>query len=101
MCLSRSAIRSRVSRGTSGERGLENAAAMGGVDLLITDVVMEPMDGFTLREEMRQRYPAARTILISGYDLSTTKDIAELWLALQARALIGLTDTAPHHRSGT
>ena len=56
--------------GTSGERGLENAAAMGGVDLLITDVVMEPMDGFTLREEMRQRYPAARTILISGYDLS-------------------------------
>ena len=36
---------------------------------------------------------------ISGYDLSTTKDIAELWLALQARALIGLTETAPHHRS--
>lgn len=56
--------------GTSGERGLENATAMGGVDLLITDVVMEPMDGFTVREEIRQRYPAARTILISGYDLT-------------------------------
>ena len=56
--------------GTSGERALENAAALGGVDLLLTDVVMEPMDGFTLREEMRRRYPAVRTILISGYDLS-------------------------------
>jgi len=38
---------------------------------------------------------------ISGYDLSATRDIAELWLALQARALIGVTDTAPNHRSGT
>ena len=54
----------------TGERALENAAAMGGVDLLITDVVMEPMDGFTLRDEVLARYPAARTILISGYDLS-------------------------------
>ena len=38
---------------------------------------------------------------ISGYDLSTTRDIAELWLALQARSLIDLTDTAPQPRSGT
>ncbi|MCE9611329.1 MAG: SUMF1/EgtB/PvdO family nonheme iron enzyme [Chthoniobacter sp.] len=56
--------------GTSGERALENADALGGVDLLITDVVMEPMDGFSLRAEIQQRYPHARTILISGYDLS-------------------------------
>jgi formylglycine-generating enzyme required for sulfatase activity/CheY-like chemotaxis protein len=56
--------------GTSGERALENAAAMGGVDLLITDVVMEPVDGFTLRSQVQRHYPAARTILISGYDLS-------------------------------
>ena len=55
---------------TTGERALENAAAMGGVDLLITDVVMEPMDGFTLRDEVVTRFPGARTILISGYDLS-------------------------------
>ncbi len=56
--------------GTSGERALENAAALGGVDLLITDVVMEPMDGFTLRDEVQRRYPGVRTILISGYDLT-------------------------------
>ena len=54
----------------NGGRALENAAAMGGVDLLITDVVMEPMDGFTLRDQVLTRFPEARTILISGYDLS-------------------------------
>jgi formylglycine-generating enzyme required for sulfatase activity/CheY-like chemotaxis protein len=55
---------------TSGEKALENAAGMGGVDLLITDVVMEPMDGFTLRDHILSYYPDARVILISGYDLS-------------------------------
>ena len=55
---------------TSGEKAIENAAAMGGVDLLLTDVVMEPMNGFALREEISSRYPSVRTILMSGYDLS-------------------------------
>jgi len=55
---------------TTGEKALENAAALGGLDLLITDVVMEPMNGFALREEISARYPGVRTILISGYDLS-------------------------------
>src|SRR5260221_8120663 len=55
---------------TTGEKALENAAALGGVDLLITDVVMEPMDGFTLRDHLVSLYPEMRTILISGYDLS-------------------------------
>lgn len=55
---------------TSGDKALENASGMGGVDLLITDVVMDPMDGFTLRDQLIMRYPNVRTILISGYDLS-------------------------------
>ncbi|MEI6108778.1 MAG: PucR family transcriptional regulator ligand-binding domain-containing protein [Actinomycetes bacterium] len=38
---------------------------------------------------------------ISGYDLSATRDIAELWLALQARSLIGVTDIVNHARSGS
>jgi formylglycine-generating enzyme required for sulfatase activity/CheY-like chemotaxis protein len=54
----------------SGGQALQSAMAMGGIDLLITDVVMEPMDGFTLRDQMATRYPNARTIFISGYDLS-------------------------------
>lgn len=55
---------------TSGEKAIENASAMGGVDLLITDVVMDPMDGFTLRDQITGRFPNTRTILVSGYDLS-------------------------------
>lgn len=59
-----------VRAATHGEKALENAAALGGIDLLITDVVMQPMDGFALREEMKRRYPQVRTIFISGYDLT-------------------------------
>ena len=55
---------------TTGEKALENAATLGGLDLLIADVVMEPMDGFVLRDQMMARYPKLRTILMSGYDLS-------------------------------
>ena len=54
----------------NGEKALENAAALGGLDLLITDVVMQPMDGFTLRDEMVRRFPQVRTIFITGYDLN-------------------------------
>lgn len=54
----------------SGEKAIENATAWGGIDLLISDVVMEPMDGFTLRDQMLLRCPAMQTIFISGYDLS-------------------------------
>jgi formylglycine-generating enzyme required for sulfatase activity/CheY-like chemotaxis protein len=59
-----------VRSAATGEEALAAAAELGGVDLLITDVVMEPMDGFTLRDHLITLYPAVRTILISGYDLS-------------------------------
>jgi formylglycine-generating enzyme required for sulfatase activity/CheY-like chemotaxis protein len=54
----------------TGDEALAIAAELGGIDLLITDVVMEPMDGFTLRDHILAQYPATRVILISGYDLS-------------------------------
>ena len=54
----------------NGQKALEHAAALGGVDLLLTDVVMEPMDGFTLRAQLQNLYPEMRTVFISGYDLS-------------------------------
>lgn len=54
----------------TGDEALASAAESGGIDLLITDVVMEPMDGFTLRDHILTQYPATRVILISGYDLS-------------------------------
>jgi formylglycine-generating enzyme required for sulfatase activity/CheY-like chemotaxis protein len=55
---------------TNGGKALENAGLLGGLDLLITDVVMEPMDGFTLQAHLAERYPGVRTIFISGYDLA-------------------------------
>ena len=54
----------------SGEEALEVVAALGGIDLLITDVVMEPLDGFALSEHLRSQSAALRTIFITGYDLS-------------------------------
>ncbi|MEI6562042.1 MAG: SUMF1/EgtB/PvdO family nonheme iron enzyme [Verrucomicrobiota bacterium] len=55
---------------TNGALALEHAASMNGVDLLITDVVMDPMDGFTLRSKLLESYPEMKTIFVSGYDLS-------------------------------
>ena len=40
------------------------------VDLLITEVFLEPMNGFTLRNKMENRHPGIRTIFLSGYDLA-------------------------------
>jgi formylglycine-generating enzyme required for sulfatase activity/CheY-like chemotaxis protein len=78
---------------TTGAKALENAAALGGLDLLITDVVMEPMNGFALREEIIARYPEVRTILISGYDLSDyaeqTRDLRLLAKPLDHATLLG------------
>src|ERR1700679_2835062 len=40
------------------------------VDLLITEVFLEPMNGFTLRNKMENRHAGMRTIFQSGYDLT-------------------------------
>ncbi len=77
---------------TNGEQAIANAASLGGLDLLVTDVVMEPMDGFTLRDELKSRHPNLRTILISGYDLNDypeqTKEYQFLAKPIDAEALI-------------
>jgi len=56
---------------TDGEQALREARSWpGGPDVVVTDVVMEPMDGFTLRETLAAEFPAMRTIFLSAYDLS-------------------------------
>ncbi len=52
------------------QKAMDHAAAFGGVDILISDVVMEPTDGFTLRTALQAQYPAMRVIFVSGYDLT-------------------------------
>jgi formylglycine-generating enzyme required for sulfatase activity/CheY-like chemotaxis protein len=53
-----------------GGDALRMAREMGGPDVLVTDVVMEPMDGFALRDKLSAEYPAMRTVFVSGYDLT-------------------------------
>ena len=78
--------------GTGAALAIENASSMGGVDLLITDVVMEPVDGFTLNQQLRALYPALQTIFISGYDLSAytahTEGCAVLSKPVDAQVLL-------------
>jgi len=56
---------------TNGGEALREARTWpAGPDVLITDVVMEPMDGFALRETLGAEFPAMRAVFVSGYDLS-------------------------------
>ena len=57
-----------------GPEALEYATEWGSVDLLITDVVMKPMDGFTLRHEVEKLSPGVKTIFMTGYDLADYAD---------------------------
>ena len=37
------------------------------IDILVTDVVMEGMDGWTLARSLRERYPDLPVLFMSGY----------------------------------
>ena len=53
----------------TGDAALEVAAAWGKVDMLVTDVAMDPMNGFTLRNKLENKLPGFKTIFMTGYDL--------------------------------
>jgi len=53
-----------------GGAAIKAAREWGGPDVLVTDVVMEPMNGFSLRDVLIKEFPAMRTVFVSGYDLS-------------------------------
>ena len=55
---------------TNSDEAVEWINRHGGVDILVCDVVMRPVDGFTLRESILPHLPKMETIFISGYDLS-------------------------------
>ncbi len=60
----------QASVATGADEALALAEQLGRVDVLVTDVVMQPTDGFTLRENLQARFPKMKAVFISGYDLS-------------------------------
>lgn len=63
-------VRCEVRTASTGGEALQAARDWGGPDVLVTDVVMEPMDGFRLREILAAEFPQMRAVFVSGYDLS-------------------------------
>ena len=57
----------KVLTAENGEAALEILAREGGVDLMISDVVMPTMDGPTTVREARKTYPDLPILFISGY----------------------------------
>lgn len=55
---------------TTSDEAIAWVNANGGVDVLVTDVILQPADGFALRETLLPHFPAMKTVFISGHDLS-------------------------------
>ena len=51
----------------NGEEALEKIEALE-PDVVLTDIRMPYMDGLTLAEKVRQRYPSTKIVIFSGYD---------------------------------
>ncbi len=60
---------SHTVRGSTGDLAIAAAEEMGGIDLLIAEAVMQPVDGFTLSLSLGRRFPALQTLFITGFDL--------------------------------
>ncbi len=57
---------------TSGEAALEWLASHPPVDVVITDLRMEPMDGLQLLEAIKQHYPQIEVVLMTAYATQQT-----------------------------
>ena len=57
-----------------GQQAIDRAKAGGAPNVLITEVIMEGLDGFIVREALREMNPALCTIYLTGYDLAEYAD---------------------------
>ena len=64
-----------IKTAAGGDAALHEARSWAeGPEVLVTDVVMEPMDGFSLRDSLLGEFPNLRVIFASAYDLSGYAD---------------------------
>jgi two-component system, cell cycle sensor histidine kinase and response regulator CckA len=79
---------------TSGEEALQVAKKAANVDLLLTDLIMKPMNGPQLAAELKKRNPNVKVLFMSGYTLDYIRenlglrDIAFLIKPLSAQDLL-------------
>ena len=53
---------------TSGEEALQVAKKAGVIDLVLTDLIMKPMNGIVLSEQLKQTNPLMKVLFMSGYN---------------------------------
>jgi two-component system, cell cycle sensor histidine kinase and response regulator CckA len=56
-----------VMTATSGEEALQVAKKAATIDLLLTDLIMKPMNGPELAEKLRETNPTIKVLFMSGY----------------------------------
>ncbi len=52
---------------TSGEEALRIAKKTESIDLLLTDLIMKPMNGIMLADQLKQANPQIKVLFMSGY----------------------------------
>jgi formylglycine-generating enzyme required for sulfatase activity/CheY-like chemotaxis protein len=57
-----------------GATAIQHAAFLGGVDVLLTEVFLQGLDGFALRDNLRTATPTVRTIFLTRHDLGAYAD---------------------------
>ena len=73
----------------------------GGCDVLVTEVYLQPADGFTLRETIQPHLPAMKTIFTSIHDASAHADRMAGCEFLPAPVAAGVLDAVIRRLTGT
>ena len=57
-----------------GTTAIQHANLLGGVDVLITEVFLPGVDGFSVRDELQARYPSLLTLFLTRHNLGAYSD---------------------------
>jgi len=83
-----------VGAATNSDEAVEWINREGGCDVLVTEVFLQPADGFTLRETIQPHLPEMKTIFTSIYDASAYTERMAGREFLQAPLTHGVLDAA-------